>query len=122
MNNLQVDLRIVKLVGTLPSGTLTLYPSPGADDPRMDSLIDTNQLADIFGSSPHHLRNIARDVLPFYKIGGNTRFKLTDVLRYIESCRRDERIPRQAKATEASARKRKYKQARRAAQNDAATA
>ena len=118
----QVDLRIVKLVGTLPSGVLTLFPSPSADDPQMDSLLSIEQVAEILGSSANHLRNIVGSILPFYKIGANARYRLSDVLKYIESCRRDERLPRQQKATMRSIERKENKRTARRAQQDAATA
>lgn len=119
--DLQVDLRIVKLVGTMPGGVLTLFPSPSADEPQMDALLTTEQVADILGSSANHLRNIARDVLPFAKIGGNTRFKLSDVLEYIDSCTHDEREPRKEKAAARAAKRKDDKKAARTARQDAAT-
>src|SRR5262252_3368545 len=94
----RIEVRIVKLVGQLPGDIITLFPLPEEKGPRLDALLDAEEVAHILGFSPDHFRNVAKQVLPYVKLGHAVRYRLSDVVSYIEQCTVDERQQRSANA------------------------
>src|SRR5262245_31606660 len=94
----RIEVRIVKLVGQLPGDIITLFPLPEEKGPRLDALLDAQEVAHILGFSPDHFRNVAKQVLPYVKLGHAVRYRLRDVICYIERCTIDERRQRTARA------------------------
>src|SRR5215813_9500219 len=107
------EVRIVKLVGQLPGDIITLFPLPEEKSPRLDALLDAEEVAHILGFSPDHFRNVAKQVLPYVKLGHAVRYRLRDVISYIERCTIDERRQRSAKAQRKLEIKREHRRADR---------
>src|SRR5262245_23243007 len=94
----RIEVRIVKLVGQLPGDIITLFPMPEEQSPRLDALLDAEEVAHILGCSPGPFRNVAKQVLPYVKLRQAVRYRLRDVVSYIEQCTVDERQQRSANA------------------------
>lgn len=62
----------------------------GADRPRrpLEPLLSARELADILGVNPNYVYEQAADGrLPSYKIGGNRRFRASEVEEWLRGCR-----------------------------------
>ena len=71
---------------------LTLFPLPSSnDDPRVDALLDNEQLAAVIGASPDYIRNEGHKLLPVVKLGARARYRLRDVVELIERSTLDRR-------------------------------
>jgi hypothetical protein len=94
----RIEVRIVKLVGQLPGDIVTLFPLLDEKNPQLDALLDAEEVAHILGFSPYHFRNVAKQVLPYVKLGHAVRYRLRDVISHIERCTIDERRQRSGRA------------------------
>ncbi len=62
---------------------------------KASGLLDTEQVAIIFGCSSKHVRDLIRGKingkkLPAFKIGRNYKIKREDAFKFLEKCRIDE--------------------------------
>ena len=94
----RIEVHIVKLAGQLPGDVIVLFPLPDEKDWRLDALLDADQVAQVLGISPNYFRNVAKQMLPCVKLGHAARYRLRDLISYIEHCTVDERQQRSAKA------------------------
>ena len=73
-------------------GDQTKAAMDGRDEPNPKALVDQNTAAKILQVQPTTLncwRYTNRHAIPFYRIGSNIRYKVSDLLNFLESSRVD---------------------------------